>query len=99
MLAFLKALLFGGNAEIQDGLEYLKETREESLFITLKTIVKQASLGYRERSVDFMTQLCSHTQSTGNNACLLSQERSTATMGNTSQKACGDRGQFSYKIN
>lgn len=52
VLTFLKALLYGGNAKVQRGLDGLKATREESLFVTLRNIVMQAAHEYKERLVN-----------------------------------------------
>ena len=54
VLTFLKALLYGGNAEVQKGLDGLKATREESLFVTLRNIVVLAVHGYNERFVSYI---------------------------------------------
>ena len=51
VLTFLKDLLYGGNVEVQKGLDDFKATREESLFVTLRNIVMQATHGYTERFV------------------------------------------------
>ena len=53
VLTFLKALLYGGNGEVQKGLDNFKTTREESLFVTLRNIVMHAAVGYQERFAKF----------------------------------------------
>ena len=51
-LALMKALLFSGNEEVQEGLaNSLKETREEILFLHLKQRIEIASHNYKERYV------------------------------------------------
>ena len=48
-LALMKALLFSGNKKVQEGLTLnVKETREETLFITLKRRLEIAGLNYKE---------------------------------------------------
>ena len=48
----MKALLFSGNEEVQEGLaNSLKETREEILFLHLKQRIEIASHNYKERYV------------------------------------------------
>ena len=48
-LALMKALLFSGNEETQEGLALdLKETREETLFFNFKERLEIASLNYKE---------------------------------------------------
>ena len=48
-LALMKALLFSGNEEVQEGLAInVQETREETLFLILKKRLETASLNYKE---------------------------------------------------
>ena len=47
-LSLLKTLLFSGNETVQKGLEFVKYTREERLFIFLQTKLRHSSLQYRE---------------------------------------------------
>ena len=48
-LALMKALLFSGNEKVQGELSLnVKETREETLFITLKRRLEIAGLNYKE---------------------------------------------------
>ena len=45
----MKALLFSGNKEVQEGLAVdMRESREEKLFLNLKKRLEIASLNYRE---------------------------------------------------
>ncbi|XP_019861438.1 PREDICTED: uncharacterized protein LOC100634093 isoform X2 [Amphimedon queenslandica] len=56
-LALMKALLFSGNEEVQEGLAAdMKDSREEKLFSNLKERLEIASLNYRE-TVDLEAQL------------------------------------------
>lgn len=50
-LALIKALLYAGNSKVQDGLEYLRHTRDESFFEILKKRVTDATIKLRERYV------------------------------------------------
>lgn len=48
-LALMKALLFSGNEEVQEGLcSSLRNTREEKLFLNLKQRIETASLNFTE---------------------------------------------------
>lgn len=48
-LALMKALLFSGNEECQDGVaRSVQETREEIIFLVLKQRLEIGSLNYRE---------------------------------------------------
>ena len=49
VLAFLKAILFSGNRDVQEGLEYLLHTREEGLFTTMQGLLTNAAITHRER--------------------------------------------------
>lgn len=51
-LALMKALLFSGNEEVQEGVALsVQETREEILFLMLRQRLETASLNYRETLV------------------------------------------------
>ena len=47
-LSLLKTLLFSGNETVQEGLEFVKETREDSLFIFLQNKLRRSALHCRE---------------------------------------------------
>ena len=47
-LSLLKTLLFSGNETVQEGLEFVKETREDSLFIFLQNKLRHSAQHYRE---------------------------------------------------
>ena len=49
MLSLLKALLFSGNEIVQEGLDFVKDTREEYLFVNLKKKLDNAAERYKER--------------------------------------------------
>ena len=49
VLAFLEALLEFNNIHVQNGLKDLIQSREYQVFPTLKAILKQASIFYKER--------------------------------------------------
>lgn len=51
VLAFLKAILFSGNRDVQKGLEYLLHTREEGLFTTMQGLLTNAAMTHRERCI------------------------------------------------
>ena len=57
VLAFLKAILFGGNRHVQQGLEYLQHTREDSLFTTMQDLLRNAAITHRERWVPQCTMI------------------------------------------
>ena len=47
-LSLLKALLFSGNLTVQKGLDAVRHTREERLFIFLKNKLRRSATQYRE---------------------------------------------------
>ena len=49
VLAFLEALLGFGNTHVQDGLKELIQSSGHQVFLTLKDILKKASINYNER--------------------------------------------------
>ena len=55
-LALMKALLFSGNIEVQDGLANdITSTKEETLFISLKKRLDIARINYTEMYVTLIT--------------------------------------------
>ena len=49
VLAFLKAMLYSGNRHVQEGMEYLLETRQERLFTTMRSLLQQAAATFTEK--------------------------------------------------
>ena len=49
VLAFLKAMLYSGNSHVQEGLNTVFDTREERLFTTMASLLKDAAITYNER--------------------------------------------------
>ena len=48
-LALIKVMLFSGNEEVQRGIELnARETREETLFLYLKSLFEDASRNYKD---------------------------------------------------
>lgn len=52
----MKALLFSGNEKVQDGMQYVENTREETLFINIKMKLDYAVTRFKERSMP--TAMC-----------------------------------------
>jgi inositol 1,4,5-triphosphate receptor type 1 len=51
-LALMKVLLFSGNEDVQEGLiNCVQETREETLFLRLKSRLEQTGITYKETLV------------------------------------------------
>ena len=51
VLAFLKAMLYSGNSHVQEGLNVVFDTREERLFTTMASLLKNAAVSFNERYV------------------------------------------------
>lgn len=49
VLAFLKAMLYSGNSHVQEGLNTVFDTREERLFTTMVSLLKNAAITFNER--------------------------------------------------
>ena len=49
VLAFLKAMLFSGNHHVQEGLNVVFDTREETLFRTMGSLFQNAAIAFDER--------------------------------------------------
>jgi IS1 family transposase len=53
----MKVLLFSGNEDVQEGLiNCVQETREETLFLRLKSRLEQTGITYKE-TIDIKSQL------------------------------------------
>lgn len=52
VLAFLKAMLYSGNSHVQEGLNTVFDTREERLFTTMVSLLKNAAITFNERYVN-----------------------------------------------
>ena len=51
VLAFLKALLYSGNHHIQEGMSIILDTREETIFKTMESLLRNAAITFDERLV------------------------------------------------
>ncbi len=58
VLAFLKVIFYSGNRTVQEGMKHLLSTREERLFTTMKAMLQNTAIIYKERSA-ICTNNCS----------------------------------------
>jgi inositol 1,4,5-triphosphate receptor type 1 len=52
VLAFLKAMLYSGNSHVQEGMNTVFDTREERLFTTMASLLKNSAFTFNERWVE-----------------------------------------------
>jgi hypothetical protein len=51
VLAFLKAMLYSGNCRVQEGMNVVFDTREETLFIIMGRLFRNSAITFEERLV------------------------------------------------
>ena len=49
VLAFMKVMLYSGNRHVQEGMEYILETREERLFTMMQSLLQHAATTFSEK--------------------------------------------------